>query len=62
MWLTPGPNADVAHNKVINCAFTYDENTMVGGGIQIGGAQNIVCPGDMPVEEATWGKIKGLFR
>ncbi len=63
VWITPGPNADVAHNKVINCSFTYDENTQIGGGVQIGDPKTIVCPSDpTPVSATTWGKIKGLYR
>lgn len=61
--LNIGPNADVGHNKVINCAFTYDEGTAVGGGAEIDDAQTIVCAGDpTAVEQTTWGKIKGLYR
>jgi hypothetical protein len=56
-------SADLGHNKLINCANMYDEGTTIGGGVQIGGAQTIVC-GDSPtaVNNTTWGAIKGLYR
>ena len=55
-------SADLGHALVINCHSQYDNGTTVAGGVQIGGTQTILCPGGMPVEEATWGEIKGLYR
>jgi hypothetical protein len=55
-------NADLGHTRVINCHNQYDMGTVVIGGAQIGGAQTITCDMYVPVEELTWGKIKGLFR
>jgi hypothetical protein len=55
-------SADLGHYKLINCHSQYDEGTTVGGGIQIGGTQTIVCGGQSPVEEMTWGEIKALYR
>ncbi len=56
-------SADLGHFKVINCHNQYDNGTTVGGGVQIGMAQDILC-GDSPtpVSATTWGAIKGLYR
>ena len=56
-------SADLGHYKVINCHNQYDNGTVIGHGVQIGGAQTIVC-GESPtaVTETTWGAIKGLYR
>jgi hypothetical protein len=54
-------SADLGHAKVINCHNQYDDGTVISGGIQIGGTQTLVC-GAIPVEETTWGKIKGVYR
>ena len=63
VYITPGPNADVGYVYNISCDFTYDMGTVIGGGVQIGGTQTIICPQDpTPVSATTWGKIKGLYR
>ncbi len=56
-------SADLGFTKVINCAFLYDDGTVMGTGVQLGGAQTLVCP-DSPttVNNTTWGAIKGLYR
>ncbi len=54
------PNADLGHNKVVNCAFAYDENTYAAGMAEINDTQTTAC--FVPVEENTWGSIKALFR
>jgi hypothetical protein len=56
-------NADLGHTRVINCSNLYDMGTVIGGGVQIGGTQTIVCAGSpTPVSSTTWGAIKGLYR
>jgi len=56
-------SADLGHAKVINCHNQYDDGTTIGGGVQIGGTQTIIC-GESPtaVNTTTWGAIKGLYR
>jgi hypothetical protein len=56
-------STDLGHNKLINCHNQYDEGTVIGGGVQIGGTQTILC-GESPtaVNATTWGAIKGLYR
>jgi hypothetical protein len=55
-------NADLGHARVISCHSQYDMNTTVGGGVQIGGVQDITCQGPTATEERTWGKLKTLYR
>jgi len=55
-------SADLNNHYVINCLSTYDENTTIGGRAQVGGAQDILCPGPTAVEESTWGRIKTIYR
>jgi len=56
-------SADLGHALVINCRNQYDAGTTIGGGVQIGGTQTIIC-GNSPtaVKTTTWGAIKGLYR
>ncbi len=54
-------NADLGHNRVINCAFTYDNGTTIGYRAQWGGTSTLTCP-STAVEETTWSKVKSLFR
>ena len=57
------PNADLGHNKVINCDRSYDEGTAVGMGAQWGGAQTLLCEYVwLGVEATTWGGTKAMFR
>ena len=59
-------SADCGFARVINCHYEYDMGTVFGGnpgGVQIGGAQSILCYGEQtPVQETTWGAIKGFYR
>ena len=55
-------SADLGHLRVISCHSQYDMNTTIGGRVQVGGAQDIVCPGPTAVEESTWGQIKAICR
>ena len=55
-------NADLNHHKVISCHSQYDEGTTVASRVQVGGAQDVICPDPTPVEDMTWGAIKGLYR
>lgn len=56
-------NADLGHTRVINCHNEYDMGTVIGGGVQIGGTQTVVCgTSPTPVNSTTWGAIKGLYR
>jgi hypothetical protein len=65
-YLNVTTNADLLHTRVINCHNQYDMGTVFGGnpgGVQIGGAQTILCgESPTPVNATTWGAIKGLYR
>jgi hypothetical protein len=54
-------SADLGHYKLINCHSQYDENTIIEGRAQVAPTQTMICS-EVPVEELTWGKIKGLYR
>lgn len=56
------PNADLGHYKLVNCSYTYDENTTVACRAQWGGHQNTTCVVLVPVQATTWGRLKGMFR
>ncbi|KPJ61663.1 MAG: hypothetical protein AMJ46_00875 [Latescibacteria bacterium DG_63] len=72
MWLSQDGNdetwtlvasADLGHYYVINCLNEYDFGTTLGHGAAWAATNPLVCAGDpTPVEETTWGKIKGLYR
>jgi hypothetical protein len=56
-------NADLGHYKVINCDYTFDEGTGIGGMAQWGGTRQLGCPYVWVGAPAlTWGGIKSLFR
>jgi len=57
-------NADLGHYKVVNCDYTFDENTEIKTGAQWGGNEStLFCPGvGVGIEATTWGQLKAIFR
>jgi hypothetical protein len=72
MWLAQDANPDIwtivasgdlGHHMVINCDNEYDSGTALGHGAEWSSNQTVACAtGGDPVEETTWGRIKGLYR
>jgi len=55
-------NTDLGDVEVIDCQANLSPNTVVGRA-QWGGTKSVTCAFDgTPVNETTWGKIKGLYR